>query len=228
MSSLESSLRVIVALSFFALVVAFIVAILIGCPVAVMGQSYGSGVAIVGDPGGGVSHYGRPPEGGGVETLQPTGTNASDSNTSCDATTHTTLDEGVAAHDDVFCTADNNNIDWSTMLTFDTPSGALDTTAGIQGIDLWVRMFDEGQSGEPTIRVDVYDGTACADLHETGGETTITAAGYPAEVNLTWSASGVSGEADICFNVVCTKSGGSPGQRNSCDIDAIEWEVTYL
>ena len=162
------------------------------------------------------------------ETLPPTGTQTSDNNTSCDGTPHPSIDEGADSPGGDWCTADSNNDNWSFMLTFDTPTGELDTGADAQTIELYVQSFDEGQSGDPDIRVDIYDGTNCADLHETGSEISLTDAGYPAKATSTWTAAGVSGSADICVNVVCAKSGGSPGNRNSCNIDALDWEVVTV
>ena len=159
------------------------------------------------------------------ETLQPTSTEASDSNTSCNASVHGSLDEGADTPGGDWCTADSNNDNWSFTVGFDTPSGSLDNGTDQQAIELYVQSFDEGQAGVPDIRVDVYDGVACADLHETGTETSLTDAGFPAKVTDTWTSAGISAAADVCFVVVCTKAGGAPGNRNSCNIDAIEWEV---
>ena len=161
------------------------------------------------------------------ETLLPTGTQSSDSNTSCNATVHTTIDDDPDAPGGDWCTADSNNVNWTMVVTFDTPSASLDTGTDAQAIDFYVRSFDEGQGGDPTIRVDIYDGVACADLHETGATTTLTDAGFPAKITDNWTAAGLSAAADVCVDIVCTKSGGSPGNRNSCDIDALEWDVAH-
>lgn len=161
------------------------------------------------------------------ETLPPTGTDATitDGATSCDDNAHGTLDEGADSPGGDWCTADNNNTNWTIAVSFDTPSGTLDTSSDAQSMEIYAQAFDEGQSGDPQIRIDVHDGTNCADLHETGTETTLTDAGYPAKITDNWTASGVSGSADVCAVIVCTKAGGGPGARNSCDIDAVEWEV---
>lgn len=172
------------------------------------------------------------------EALAPDGTSANDGSTSCDTNPHLTVDDDPDSPDgnascsagvncDGWCAADNNNTNWSMTLTMPTPSSALDTSADAQEIKLYVKNFDEGQSGDPTIRVDIYDGTGCADIHESGAETTLTDAGFPATYTELWTAAGISAAADICVQIVCTKSGGSPGARNSCDLDAIEWNVTW-
>ncbi len=169
------------------------------------------------------------------ESLPPTGTNADDNNTSCDTDFHLTVDDDPDSPDgnvlcsagadcDGWCAADNNNTDWAAMLTF-TPTISLDNGTDAQAMEFYVKNFDEGQTGDPTIRVDIYDGVSCADLHETGTETTLTDAGFPIKVVDSWTAAGISAAGDVCVDIVCTHVGGSPGTRNSCDIDAIRWEA---
>ena len=169
------------------------------------------------------------------ESLPPTGTNADDNGTSCDTDFHLTVDDDPDSPDGDgscsagsnctgWCAADSNNVNWSARLTF-TPTITLDIGTDAQAMEFYVKSFDEGQTGEPTIRVDIYDGTACADLHETGATTTLTDAGFPAKVVDNWTAAGISAPGDVCVDIVCTKSGGAPGARNSCDIDAIRWEA---
>ena len=161
------------------------------------------------------------------EALAPDGTSASDNSTTCNGTVHPTVDDDPDSPGGDWCIADNNNTSWAFTLTFPTPSSTLDNTTDAQVFEFYVRSFDEGQSGDPTIRVDIHDGTGCADLHESGAETTLTDAGFPAKVSEAWTSAGISAAADICAVVTCTKTGGSPSSRNSCDIDAIEWDVAW-
>lgn len=156
----------------------------------------------------------------------PDGDSSSDSNTTCDAAVAATVDDDPDSPGGDWCVADNNNTNWAFTVTMENPTGALDNGTDVQQIAIYVRSFDEGQSGNPTIRVDIYDGTGCADLHETGSETTLTDAGFPAIATEDWTSAGLSSGNDVCVAVVCTKSGGSPGARNSCDIDAVEWRAT--
>jgi hypothetical protein len=161
------------------------------------------------------------------EVSIPDGDNASSNGTSCNSVVAASVDEDPA--DQVaWCMADSNNVSWDFRVTMSNPSGALDTTTDAQVIRYYVRSFDEGQGSDPDIRVDVYDTTtvACDTLHETGVTTSLTDAGFPNEVSDTWTAAGLSSGNDVCFDVVCTKTGGSPGNRNSCDIDAVVWDVT--
>lgn len=158
------------------------------------------------------------------ETKAPDSDSANDGNTSCDSNAYATLNEDPAGGD--WCTADNNNVNWTFTFTMEDPSSSLDTSADAQAIRYYVRSFDEGQGGDPEIQMFIYDGTGCADLHESGTQYTLTDAGYPAEITDSWTAAGLSDGADVCVQIVCTKSGGSPGNRNSCDIDNVVWDVT--
>jgi hypothetical protein len=161
------------------------------------------------------------------ETLIPDGTRSSDNNTSCDGTVHPTVDEDPAGGD--WCTADNNNTSWVFIVDMEDPASALDTSADAQEIRFYVQSFDEGQSGDPTIQVNIYDSTTtpCDTLHESGSPVTLTDAGFPAEVSEYWTAAGLSAAADVCIQVDCTKSGGAPGARNSCNIDNVVWDATW-
>jgi len=113
-------------------------------------------------------------------------------------------------------------------VTMPDPTETLTDGAGLQEIRVYVESFDEGQGADPSLQILVYDTTtvACDTVHFTGTDTTLTDAGYPAILAETWDSAGLSSANDVCIQIVCTKTGGSPGNRNSCDIDAIEWNAT--
>jgi hypothetical protein len=171
------------------------------------------------------------------ETHRPDGTNSSDSGTTCDASVHASLDEdpdtptgncGVGGSGVDCCRADSNNTSWSFIVTMPDPTETLTDGANLQEIRIYTESFDEGQSADPTIQIVVRDTTtvACDTVHFTGTDTTLTDAGYPAILAETWDSTGLSSANDVCVEIICTKSGGAPGARNSCDIDAIEWNAT--
>lgn len=171
------------------------------------------------------------------ETHRPDGTNASDSNTTCGASVHAALDEdpdtpsgncGIGGSGVDCCRATGNNTNWSFMVTMPDPTETLTDGFQLQEIKIYTESFDEGQSGDPTIQIIVYDSTtvACDTVHTNGAVVTLTDAGFPAVISHLWDSNGISAAADICIEIVCVKSGGSPGARNSCDIDAIEWNAT--
>ena len=161
------------------------------------------------------------------ETLTPNGTQSSDSETSCDATVHTTVDDDPDAPGGDWCTADvasgSSASTWDFTLNMTDPTITLDNATDAQAIEVYVRKAATG-GGNPNIRIDIYDGTSCADLHETGTENSVTNdAGEKFTDN--WTSSGISAEADVCVSVTCTRSGGAPSGRRSCDIDAVEWDA---
>ncbi len=172
-----------------------------------------------------------------TENLIPDGDDASDSGTTCDTAVRAVIDEdpdspagncGVGGSGVDCCRADSNNVSWSFMVTMQDPSGTLDTGTDVQVIEYYVESFDEGQTGEPTIRMEIWDTTtvACDTLHETGATTTLTDAGFPAKVTDNWTAAGLSAGNDVCVKIVCTKVSGAGGARNSCDMDALAWVAT--
>ena len=102
--------------------------------------------------------------------------------------------------------------------------GTLDNTTDAQQIAIYIREFQDGQSGTATVQIDIMDGTDCADEHELGTSQNVPA--VPGAI-LTddWTSAGISAYADVCVRVACTKAGGAPGARQSCDLDAVEWRV---
>ncbi len=161
------------------------------------------------------------------ETVIPTGTDSSDSGTSCDASVHATIDDDPDAPGGDWCTADSDGTSWNFVVTLGTVTDTLDNTTDAQTIEFYVRSFDESATNDPTIQMEIYDKTTvdCDTLHESGTVTTLTDAGFPAKITDTWTSSGISNKNDVCVKIICTKAAGGPGARNSCDIDALEWDV---
>jgi hypothetical protein len=155
--------------------------------------------------------------------------------TSAVANTPCTTDPSTGAHSIIdddpdspggdWCVSDSNNVNPSWTVNMTDPSITLDDTTDAQVIAVYVREFQVDQGGDPDIRVDIYDGTDCADLHETGADQTITDNHAGTLLTESWTSAGISAAADVCVSVVCSKSGGSPGNRQSCDVDAVEWRA---
>ena len=107
----------------------------------------------------------------------PTGTNSSDNNTSCDGTIHPTVDDDPDSPGGDWCTADtgsgSGSSDWTFKVTFSASGLTLDTGTDVQVAEYYVRSAAAGGS-DPTIQLDIYDGTSCADLHESGTSNTVT------------------------------------------------------
>lgn len=159
------------------------------------------------------------------ETVIPTGTNSGTGGTSCDASVHATIDDDPDSPGGDWCTADDDATTWDFTVTLGTVSDTLDDGTDAQIIEYYVRSFDESATNDPTIQMQIFDGTSCADLHESGTVVTLTDGGFPAKITDTWTSAGISNKNDICIKILCVKAAGGPGARNSCDIDALEWDV---
>lgn len=134
------------------------------------------------------------------------------------------LDDDPDSPDANWCVADGNNTDNQVNVTFPTPTGNPTVGADLQEFRVLVRQYDEGQTGTPQARVELWENGA---LVRAGSDTDVTTGGVV--LSFTWNANEI-GTADgslVECNVVGTKSGGSPTARNSVDVGAVEWNVTY-
>jgi len=117
-----------------------------------------------------------------------------------------------------------DNVNTDVRVTFPTPTGDPTVGADLQEFKAWVRQFDTGQTGDPDCRIELWEN---GSLVRAGGETSITGSGQM--VTFTWNGNEL-GTADgslVECKVVGTKSGGSPGARNTVDVGAVEWNVDY-
>ena len=137
---------------------------------------------------------------------------------------HAQLDNDPASAPDAnWCDATGNNVNMQILMNFADPSVTLDTGTDAQVVTVWVEEFQAGQTGTAAVELEILDGTNCADPHETTPEQDVltTVGGHLLTFN--WSTPGISGKNDICIRLVCNKSGGSPGARQTCNFNAIEW-----
>ena len=132
----------------------------------------------------------------------------------------------LAADDVSYVVAAANNVDIDLRLGFDTPTGAL-TPAATQTITVIARQFDEGQTGIPTITLEVW---------ETGGATAI-ASTVAANVNagdntytITFTDADTVDDtgANLELRIIGTAIGGAPGVRNAVNVDFVKWDVEYV
>jgi hypothetical protein len=123
-----------------------------------------------------------------------------------------------------------NNVNGDMRVSFPTPSGNLNTGAGLQEFRVLIRQQSAGQTGTPTARLEVYEtGDAAGSPHAASAEIDITSEDPGQVISLTWDATGLTsadGSGVECF-IDITKSGGAPGARESCDIGGIEWNADY-
>ena len=121
--------------------------------------------------------------------------------------------------------ATDDGTDHVMLQNFTDPSFTLSATAGAQEIAVYVKKVVDATQSDPTLTISIYDGTNCADLHETGASPSTISSGTGELVTQTWTASGISSAADVCVQLSCARSGGSPANRRSCSFDAIEWRA---
>lgn len=120
--------------------------------------------------------------------------------------------------------ATSNNVNNSVRVSFPTPTGNPTVGADLQEFKAWVRQYDEGQGGTPDVRLELWEDGV---LIRAGSDEAVPDGGKL--ISFTWNANEI-GTADgslVQIMVVGTKSGGSPSNRNSIDVGAVEWNVEY-
>ncbi len=156
---------------------------------------------------------------------QPDGTVTSTDNT-CDGTptAHETTDDDVDSPDSVFCDGSSSTADPLWLMNLTTPS-ALDDGTDQQVMAIAIKRSGGG-GNVPTVTMNIFDGTNCADLHESGSSQNVTDTSV---IVLTeaWTSSGISGAADVCIQIVCIHA-GSGGSARTCDLDAAEWRAAEV
>jgi hypothetical protein len=120
--------------------------------------------------------------------------------------------------------ATENNTNTRLNLQFPTPTGNPTVGADLQEFKCWVREFDQGQGGTPEARIELWENGV---LVRAGADSDVTTTGEMR--TFTWNASELATAdgslAEVTF--IGTKSGGSPGNRNTTDLGACEWNVDY-
>lgn len=132
------------------------------------------------------------------------------------------IDDDPDSPDADWLTASGNNVDTDVRVSFAAPADPPTTGAGLQEFRARVRQFDEGQSGTPTARLELWENGA---LVRAGSDASVPDGGLT--LAFTWDAAEL-GTADgslVECKVVGTKSGGSPSTRNTVEVGAVEWNA---
>lgn len=119
--------------------------------------------------------------------------------------------------------ATDNNTSTEYGVDFPTPTGNPTVGADLQEFRAGVEEFDSGQTGTPQARIELWENGA---LVRAGTDTNVST--Y-AVLSFTWNANELA-TADgslVQMKVIGTKSGGSPGARNTVNIGHMEWNVDY-
>lgn len=138
--------------------------------------------------------------------------------TSMNGATVANLDDDPDAPDASWAVASANNTNTDLRVSFATPTDDL-TTAVNQEFRVQVRKTP-GQSGTPTVRIELWES---GSLVSATGEIGVTT-GTGEVLSYTWSAAGRNATGIEC-RVVGTAAGGGPSVRASLDVGAIEWNA---
>lgn len=134
------------------------------------------------------------------------------------------IDEDPDSPDENWMVATGNNVNTDVRTSFATPTGNPTVGAGLQEFKVWVEQYDENQDGTPDCRIELWEN---AGLIRAGSDTPVPDGGLL--LSLTWNANEI-GTADgslVECKIVGTKTGGSPTTRNTVNMGAVEWNVTY-
>ena len=145
-----------------------------------------------------------------------------------------TLTELTGTWDDINDDPDSGDANWlvasgigvntDVRTTFNTPTGNPTVGANLQEFRVQVRQFDTGQTGDPNARIELWENGI---LVRAGSDVLVTGSGQV--IAFAWNANelGTPDGSLVECKVVGTKAGGSPSKKNSVDVGAIEWNVTY-
>lgn len=136
---------------------------------------------------------------------------------------YTDVDESPDTPDGTTLAATSLGVNTSVLASFPTPSGNPTVGAG-QVLRAFVKQADEGQTGIPQARIDLYENGV-----ELAQGTLINVPNGGTIISLTWNASLLSNAdgSGVEAYVYGAKASGGPTVKNSVDVDAIEWNVTY-
>jgi hypothetical protein len=136
------------------------------------------------------------------------------------------IDEDPDSPDGNWLTAQSNNADSICIVSFGTPSGDPTVGADLQEFRAWVRVTANASTTSWAIYLRengsrINGGTAIASGSTASTTGVIISATWNA--NLLGTADGSLVECEIYF----TKTGGSPTNRTTGEVGAVEWNVDY-
>lgn len=135
----------------------------------------------------------------------------------------TAIDEDPDSADASWLTTSNNTAT-TCRVSFPTPTGP--PTTGVNGQEFRLLLRKTNHSTNPTYTVDLYEnGSLVTNLI---GATTLSST-TGVVVSAPWNAAslGTANGSLVEVQVTGTPGGGSPGNRASVEVGAIEWNVTY-
>ena len=134
------------------------------------------------------------------------------------------IDDDPDSPDGSWAFATGNNSSGTLRTSFATPTDDVSVGADLQEFKIYVQQFDTGQTGDPDARIELWEN---GTLVRAGSDVSVTGSGQT--ISFTWNGNEIAtadGSLVEC-HLVLTKSGGSPGARNTVNVGAVEWNVTY-
>lgn len=135
----------------------------------------------------------------------------------------TDIDDDPDSPDGLWLTAPGSNNNTNVRVSFPTPSGSLDTTTDIQTVRVLVRKTNHSQA--PFATLFLYEnGSQVKTLQAQTGITSTTGE----IMSGTFSASEITNPANVEVYIDGVVGGGSPGNRASLEVGAIEWNAEVV
>lgn len=135
------------------------------------------------------------------------------------------IDDDPDSPDANWMVATGNNVSIEVRTSFPTPTGNPTIGADLQEFKAQVRQYDGGQTGIPTARIELWEDGI---LIRAGPDVDVVS-DISQLISFFWNANEISvadGSLVEC-KIVGTKTGGAPAKRNTVDVGAVEWNVTY-
>jgi len=137
------------------------------------------------------------------------------------------LDEGVDNFDGVYATTQSSNGNTLLVLSFPTPTGTLNTGAGLQIFRARVRK-NAGGGVNPSVRLEVYENGSLVGT--VSGNTTVTST-TGVDISFTWDATVLAlqdgSNVEIGIAQQSGGQGGNPNNRRWIEVDTADWTADY-
>ena len=137
---------------------------------------------------------------------------------------YTNITDDPDSPDGNFVTATNNTTSMAIHASMNDPTGNPTVGADLQEFRAYFEQFDEGQTGVPTARIELWESGV---LVRAGSDINVPNGGVV--LSFTWNANelATADGSNVEVNLVGTKKSGGGGVRNSTKCGAVEWNVDY-
>lgn len=151
---------------------------------------------------------------------------ASVSNSDCTTgNAHTTMDDDPDSPGGDWCNATADDTDHTIRVNMATPLGNPVGTTDAQTFKIYVRKSATG-GGDPDVELDLYCNGSLVEAGTAQAVTSTTGQLITELVTFNSGSCAIDG-SDVEILITCSRSGGAPSSRRSCDFDAVEWVSDY-